>query len=97
MAEELSLALLVDELRLLSSETEWVEFKRNNDGAETIAQDISALANSAARFDAPHAYLAEGGMDAAPGAYNPTVTDSRRLGCMDGSRLSNVGFAIHAA
>ena len=60
MAEELNLELLVDELRLLPGETEWVEFKRNNDGAETIAQDISALANSAARFDVPHAYMVWG-------------------------------------
>ena len=37
MAEELNLSLLVDELRLLPGETEWVEFKHNNDGAETIA------------------------------------------------------------
>lgn len=60
MAEELNLELLVDELRLLPGETEWVEFKHNNDAAETIAQDISALANSATRFDVPHAYMVWG-------------------------------------
>ncbi len=39
---------MVRELCLLASETEWVEFKGNNDNPETIGRNISALANGAA-------------------------------------------------
>ena len=39
---------LVNELRKLPSETEWLEFKRNNDNPDEIGEYISALANSAA-------------------------------------------------
>ena len=39
---------MVRELRRLPSETEWVEFKGNNDNPETIGRNVSALANGAA-------------------------------------------------
>ncbi len=39
---------MVRELRRLPSETEWVEFKGNNDNPDTIGRNISALANGAA-------------------------------------------------
>lgn len=39
---------MVRELRRLPSETEWVEFKVNNEDPETIGRNISALANGAA-------------------------------------------------
>ncbi|MCY4410112.1 MAG: putative DNA binding domain-containing protein [Caldilineaceae bacterium] len=42
------LAGMVRELLLLPSETEWVEFKGNNNNPETIGKNISALANGAA-------------------------------------------------
>lgn len=87
MAEELNLSLLVDELRLLPGETEWVEFKHNNDGAETIAQDISALANSAARLDVPHAYMVWGIAD---GTHDVLGTDFRyRKARRGGEELEN--------
>lgn len=48
--------LLVEELRRLPSETEYVEFKANNASPEQIGRDISALANSAARLERRFAY-----------------------------------------
>ncbi len=42
---------IVHELRKLPHETEWVEFKRNNDNPEEIGEYLSALANSAALFN----------------------------------------------
>lgn len=39
---------LVNELRKLPNETQWLEFKHNNYDPVMIGQDISALANSAA-------------------------------------------------
>ena len=48
---------LVNELRNLPRETEWVEFKLNNASEEEIGEYISALANSAAFFGKVEAYL----------------------------------------
>lgn len=41
----------------LPDETEWVEFKHNNDNPEEIGEYISALANSAALHGKEHGYL----------------------------------------
>jgi len=49
-----------NELRKLPEETEWVEFKHNNDNPEEIGEYISALSNSAALFGKITAYLAWG-------------------------------------
>lgn len=38
---------LVNELRKLPTETQWLEFKHNNYTPDMIGRDISALANSA--------------------------------------------------
>lgn len=51
---------LLQELRKLSSETEWVEFKHNNDDPEEIGEYLSALANGAALTGKAHAYLVWG-------------------------------------
>ena len=48
---------LVEELRKLPSETEWLEFKQNNANPEDIGEYISALANSAAYQGKTHGYL----------------------------------------
>jgi len=48
---------LLKELCGLNRESEWVEFKSNNDNPEEIGQYISALANSAALLGKPHAYM----------------------------------------
>ncbi|MBW2093364.1 MAG: hypothetical protein JRI80_00620 [Deltaproteobacteria bacterium] len=42
------LVSIVQELRKLPEETEWVEFKHNRDNPEEIGEYISALANAAA-------------------------------------------------
>lgn len=51
---------LVQELRKLPNETEWLEFKHNNDDPQEIGEYLSALANSAALFGKAHAYLVWG-------------------------------------
>ncbi|QSV46916.1 ATP-binding protein [Geobacter benzoatilyticus] len=51
---------LFNELRKLPRETEWVEFKHNNDDPEEIGEYLSALANAAALTGKVHAYLVWG-------------------------------------
>ena len=48
---------LIRELISLPSETEWVEFKHNNDEPQMIGEYISALGNSATLWGRPKAYL----------------------------------------
>ena len=55
---------LINELRKLTNETQWVEFKHNNYEADMIGQDISALANSAALYEKSCAYMVWGIDDA---------------------------------
>ena len=55
-----NLEALVDELRKLPSETEWLEFKKDNFDPEMIGADISALANGAALRERRTAYLVWG-------------------------------------
>lgn len=55
---------LLNELRKLPKETEWVEFKRSDAEPEDIGEYISALANSAALLGKSSAYLAWGVDDA---------------------------------
>lgn len=52
-----NLDLLVNELRKLSNEVPWVEFKHNNYDPHMIGKDISALANSAALHEKNCAYM----------------------------------------
>jgi predicted HTH transcriptional regulator len=54
---------LLHELRSLPKETEWVEFKYNNDNIDEIGENISALANSAALCDKTNSYLVWGVCD----------------------------------
>ncbi len=54
------LVSLVQELRKLPAETEWVEFKKNISEAQEIGQYLSALANSAALCGKAHGYLVWG-------------------------------------
>lgn len=51
---------ILQELRKLPVETEWVEFKHNNDNPEEIGEYLSALANSAALAGKVNAYLVWG-------------------------------------
>lgn len=48
---------LLNELRKLPKETEWVEFKHNNDDPDDIGEYLSALANGAALMGKVRAYL----------------------------------------
>lgn len=57
---ETGLRNLIDELRALPSETEWVEFKENKFDQDEIGEYISALSNSACLHDKPKAYLVFG-------------------------------------
>lgn len=51
---------LVRELIRLPKETEWVEFKCNNQNPQMIGEYISALSNSAVLYDRPKAYMVWG-------------------------------------
>lgn len=51
---------LLRELTKLPTETEWVEFKHNNDDPQQIGEYISALANSAALIGKQSAYMVWG-------------------------------------
>jgi len=48
---------LLQELSRLPKETEWIEFKHNNDDPQMIGEYISALANSAALLGKQSAYV----------------------------------------
>lgn len=48
---------LINELRKLSNEVPWLEFKHNNYRPDMIGEDISALANSAALHEKNRSYM----------------------------------------
>jgi ATP-dependent DNA helicase RecG len=58
--DAINLKKTIDELRTLSKETEWVEFKVNYVKPEEIGKHISALSNSACLYEKQHAYLVFG-------------------------------------
>ena len=58
------LSKLIDHLVGFSAETEWVEFKLNNDDPQEIGEYISALANSAALCGQAQAFIIWGIVDA---------------------------------
>ncbi len=58
--EKEELSILIDELRALPHESEWVEFKENNKDPQGIGQYISALANSACIENKEFGYLVFG-------------------------------------
>ncbi|MGL1887972.1 MAG: putative DNA binding domain-containing protein [Reichenbachiella sp.] len=68
--DEQSLKILLSELRSLPSETEWVEFKENND--EHLGEYISALSNSACIHNEPYGYIVFGIKD---GTHQVVGTD----------------------
>lgn len=59
MTEE-SLKKIIDQLRVLPFETEWVEFKENRCEENELGEYISALANSACLHEKEKAYLVFG-------------------------------------
>ncbi|MCM8537161.1 MAG: putative DNA binding domain-containing protein [Lentisphaeraceae bacterium] len=48
------------EILLREGETEWIEFKENNDNPQVIGEYLSALSNGAALLEKAHAYLIYG-------------------------------------
>ena len=54
------LIALVDRLRALPTETEWLEFKRNNAEPQEVGAYLSALANEASLGNQPRGYLVFG-------------------------------------
>lgn len=57
---DLSLSARLDQLLQLPQETEWVEFKQNNDNPERIGEYLSALSNSAVLHEQTRAWIAWG-------------------------------------
>lgn len=55
------LIILLSELRSIPSETEWIEFKTNND--QEIGEYLSALSNAACIHNEPHGFLVFGVQD----------------------------------
>lgn len=55
---------LIDDFRKLPKETEWVEFKVNNENPSEIGEHLSALANAACLHDRDFGYLVFGVDDA---------------------------------
>ena len=51
---------LIDELRKLPAETEWVEFKVNNDEPAMIGEYLSSISNAAALHERDTGYLLYG-------------------------------------
>jgi len=51
---------LVREMQRLTSEAEWVEFKKDNIDPQMIGENISAISNSAAILGRPKGYLVWG-------------------------------------
>lgn len=72
------LVSLLYELCKLPDETEWVEFKHNNDNPEEIGEYLSALANGAALMGKVHAYMVWGVADKSHDiigtVFNPIAT-----------------------
>lgn len=69
------------ELCKLPRETEWVEFKENNDQPREIGEYISALSNAAALAGKAHAYLVWGIRDGDHAIVGTTVRpDAAKVG-----------------
>jgi len=58
--EQKELEILIEELRALPQEREWVEFKENNYNPQLIGEYISALSNSACLENKEYGYLVFG-------------------------------------
>ena len=86
--------VLIDDLRTLSAETPWVEFKENNSDPKNIGKLISALANAATLADKDFAYVLWGIRDhdhAVVGtSFEPSIqrVDKQPLGLWLAQRLS---------
>ncbi len=69
---------LVEHLRSLPRETEWVEFKHNNADPQEIGEYISALSNAAALNRQSHAYILWGVEDGTHNLIGTTFSPRRK-------------------
>jgi ATP-dependent DNA helicase RecG len=94
---------LVDRLRGLTAETEWVEFKRNRCEPQMLGQYLSALANSACLAGQPRGYLVFGIDDATHAVvgtrFDPYSTSGKGnhslLPWLAAGVRPNTGFDVH--
>ena len=94
----------IRDLAALPQETEWVEFKENNEDPEEIGEYLSALANAAALLGKPQSYLIWGVNDATHDLVGTTFRPRTRK--VKGQELENwliihlhpqIHFRIHEA
>ncbi|MEW6156090.1 MAG: ATP-binding protein [Verrucomicrobiota bacterium] len=74
----MNLDLLLKSLLALPNETEWVEFKHNNDAPEEIGEYLSALSNSAALHGREAGYIVWGVEDVTKRVVGTTANPRRR-------------------
>lgn len=94
---------LIDRLRGLPAETEWLEFKHNRYEPQQLGQYLSALANSACLANQPRGYLVFGIDDATHAVvgtrFNPYVTKGKGnqdlLPWLAAGVHPNTGFELH--
>jgi len=93
MKDDALCALLAD-LILLPQETEWVEFKLNNDNPQEIGEYISAISNASALHKKPFGYVVWGVQD---GTHEVVGTTFRpRTAKEHGQELENwLGVKLH--
>jgi len=97
------LILLIDRLRSLPSETEWLEFKRNRYEPQELGKYLSALANSATLANQPRGYLVFGIADKTHGVvgtgFDPHAVKAKGnqdlLPWLTSGLNPNVGFYVH--
>ncbi len=85
--EQEDLQILIDELRALPHESEWVEFKQNNKNPQKIGEYVSALANSACIENKEYAYLVYGIKDETHQAVGTTFQPRKEK--INGQEIEN--------
>ena len=94
MAEDL-LAVLHDLIRL-RTETEWVEFKQNNDDPEKLGEYISALSNSATLHGKDAGYLVWGVEDGTHAIVGTNASLRARFGVEEKNKAAVSRFIREA-
>lgn len=97
-----SILKLVERLTTINSESEWLEFKLNNDKPELIGEYISAIANSACLCDRRFGYLIYGVSDSKTiegSDFDPTSSKvgNENIDAWLFRMIEGVDFAIHVA
>ena len=70
----------LDELRALPNETEWAEFKHNNDMPQMIGEYLSAISNAAALESQPFGYIVWGIEDGTHNVVGTTFKPRQKKG-----------------